>query len=271
MVMGGCHTYGYGIPLGNGFVQRMVNDWERLGIGVKVDYFAPAKCRKVAELLQDHPELPKNYDLILLQLGHFELMARSFKSLFNSNTDYNNGMYGKLSEVIDRQSVPVDIKMLHTVLPDHEEWMKKKSLPELKHHFWSLLKSTFVRIYGRVREPSYLRQVKRQLLLISSSLEVHRGRVLFIEPFPTADPLTNRLRKWGSKLIRQEADRQGFGVLKVYDLLNRNPDCLLSDGAHLNDVGHYLVWIRLQKWLRIHRFDLGIPPKNAFNYRLHTN
>jgi hypothetical protein len=271
LVIGGCHTYGYGIEMGNGFVQRMAAEWERSGIHVKVDYFAPAKFRKVAELLKNNPTLPDKYDLILLQLGHFELIARSFKSLFRTNTDYNTGIYGKLGEAMEEGLKPTDIKKLHSVLPDSDEWLRKKDLVELKYRFWSVFKNNLLRIYSQVKQPAYLKEVRKQLLQIINSLEKYRSRILFIEPFPTADPLTNGLRKWGSKQLQQEAGRQGFGLLNVYELLNRNPDCLLSDGAHLNEMGHYLVWLRLHKWLRIHRFDLGRQREHSFNYQLHTN
>jgi len=36
-------------------------------------------------------------------------------------------------------------------------------------------------------------------------------------------------------------------------------------------MGHYLVWLRLQKWLKINRFDIAQTPKVFFNYQLHTN
>lgn len=271
LVIGGCHTYGYGIEYGHGFVQRMITDWERSGLNVNVDYFAPTKIRKAVQLLSQHPELPSQYDLILLQLGHFELMARSFLSLFSRNTDYNNAMYGKFSEVIDKQLEPTDVLHLHSLLPDKDDCLRKKSLTELKFHVWSWAKSIFLRIYSSVKKPTYLEEVEEQLKQVSFLLKKYASRVVFISPFPTADPLTNHLRQWGGLQVKREAEEQGFGVLDLYELLSRNPDCLLADGAHLNEMGHYLVWLRLQKWLKTNRFDIAQTPKNFFNYQLHTN
>ena len=118
LVIGGCHSYGHGIVEGQGFVQRIVNRLEKEYGMVKVDYYTPFKMAKTVLLLNELKEKTRNYDLILLQLGHFELLqADSFKSLIASkNSDFNQRVYGTgtYDQEIELQNKPTDLTQFLT-------------------------------------------------------------------------------------------------------------------------------------------------------------
>lgn len=111
LVIGGCHYYGYGVKAGEGFVQKLVAQYEREGNIVHVDYYTPYKMEKIVGLVEHLSNSLFSYDLILLQIGHFELLnADRFRKIIDfKQRDFNFRVYGELNEVIKHPLNPVKI------------------------------------------------------------------------------------------------------------------------------------------------------------------
>ncbi|MBC8153945.1 MAG: SGNH/GDSL hydrolase family protein, partial [Bacteroidetes bacterium] len=80
LVIGGCHTYGYGLSDNQCFVDQFTKQLEQWGCPVSVATYPLIELHQAMVLLS---ELPLNqYDLIILQLGHYWLQhPAGFQSL----------------------------------------------------------------------------------------------------------------------------------------------------------------------------------------------
>ncbi len=246
LVAGSCHTYAYGIPFERGFVQRTLANIDRVEQPVRADYYTPLKINQFVRLIQRDPALLDNYDLIVLQFGHFELLSRSFGHLFQTDTGVNAGIYGAYNAIMDVQTTPSDVNSMHTRLPNKcgpiADNRRANGSQSVGQHLRAWLAATCV--YG-IPFP-YLRQVARQWHALLDLLAEHRDRIVLVSPLPTADPITNSLRAWGRRWLRREAGRRYLSIIDPAKELRTDGACLLADGFHLNSRGHFLVYQALR-------------------------
>jgi hypothetical protein len=250
LAIGGCHTYGYGVPEGESFTERLAQTLRETGETVEVDFLAPVKMKKLARVLQNPTFSLDAYDLILLQLGHFELLNQeSFWNYFREDEPVNPRLYGAFTETFDRQLRPQSVAHLRggvlgrrfskyltpgSTRPNPREWAKRAVLRTL---------APFHEI-GRLRVVrGYLRQILQALAPV-------RERVLVLTPLPSMNPLINVLREQGGRVFTEECQRQNVCVLDVFATLEGQAHFFTADGIHLNELGHHLVALELGELLR---------------------
>ncbi|MFC0186483.1 hypothetical protein SAMN04515674_106127 [Pseudarcicella hirudinis] len=249
LVIGGCHSYGYGIAAGQGFVQRIVNRLEKEYGMVKVDYYTPFKMAKTVLLLNELKEKTRNYDLILLQLGHFELLqADSFKSLIASkNRDFNQRVYGTYDQEIELQNKPTDLTQFLTQGFDQVSSKRENrftsGLKKMRGKSIDLLKFSILKTLNLFMELPRIQFVRINLTLILDSLYQVRDKVLLLTPFPIRERTSNFLRKEGQKIFLEEGLKRGFNVIDSFEIISGNKEnCFLEDGCHLNARGHRAIF-----------------------------
>lgn len=74
LIISGCHTYGFGLDFGQGFVQQIATELGQLATNVILDYYASASITSgIGPLLARLGNQLGEYDLILLQAAEADL------------------------------------------------------------------------------------------------------------------------------------------------------------------------------------------------------
>ncbi|GAA4448181.1 hypothetical protein GCM10023189_05670 [Nibrella saemangeumensis] len=236
LVIGSCQTYGYGLAAGQSFVDQFIRRLEQCGQHVKAEYYAPVSLQAVRYLL---PKLPLNqYDVILLQAGHFELQqSQPFTTFLKKQRSVNELVI----------AVPADIDALRDLAP----LVLDKAGSPSGNWLMANLKLAFLRSLAGFRTLTRLNEVHRNLRIILKALRPHRHKVLLLTPLPHREPVSRWLRNRGRTLFIEEAAHQGFSVFDTHTLIQpREEYFIIDDPAHLNAVGHELIGSRLFDFYR---------------------
>ncbi|AFK04501.1 hypothetical protein Emtol_3372 [Emticicia oligotrophica DSM 17448] len=236
LVLGGCHVYGYGVKKNKGFVQQTLFSLS-IHQSVDVTYFAPLKLSQANKLLESRPELFEESDLIIVQLGNYELSFQGkFKELIKVKTPlYEEGFPKSINE----QFQPVNIDKLHQVLPIEEE--KKKS------NFWIELDFK-LRLFTKLGISEVLYFFNKIPLLYHFNVEYSRflrgldgfqNKTVIVSPTPVIEKISNFLRVKGAQKVQELATEFGFDFIRPDSLLVNPQKEILPEGFHINEQFHY--------------------------------
>lgn len=259
LVIGGCHCYGFGVAAGKGFVQKLIGQYEREGNSVQVDYYTPYKMDKIVRLVEHLSTKLFSYDLILLQIGHFELFnADKFKKIIDfKQRDFNFRVYGEMNEAIKHPLKSINI---HRFLGQgFDSFPKEKSLKSLTQSLGSLKgkitdisQTLFMNVYHKVFKIQRIKYVRKTLVEILNALSIHQSRVMLLTPFPVMERTTNFLRKEGRSIFIKESSLRGIQCVDTHLLISENITKFLStDDCHLNEFGHEIIFREIKKALTL--------------------
>lgn len=265
LVIGGCHCYGYGLKAGQGFVQKIVAQYEREGNLVHVDYYTPYKMDKIVRLVEHLSTNLISYDLILLQIGHFELLnADRFKKIVDfKQRDFNFRVYGELNESINHPLKPINIHRFlgqgFDAFPKEKTLMSfKTSLNYLKGKVIDISQMMFMNVHHRVTEIQRIKYVRETLVEILNALSFYQDKLMILTPFPVKESTTNFLRKNGRVLFMEESMIRGIQCIDTHSTIANDMTHLLSaDDCHLNELGHEIIFREIQKALTIRNKNLS--------------
>jgi hypothetical protein len=226
LVVGGCHTYGAGVPLDQSFINRLLACYARAGAVAEVDYYAPVKMSQIGPLLHSLRHRLVVYDMIVIQPGHFDLNYSRFVDLFAPVGPASPGKLPALQDpaVLNPAADPI-------------AWLPALPFVGWREQIKVLLIHTAAR-FGCLRR---LNTLTRQLDTVLDELGPHRERTVLITPVPILNPAVNRLRQVAGRAFEQVTNRYAVAVLNPFDVLPPGVDLWLPDACHLNVAGHQLL------------------------------
>ena len=236
LVIGGCHVGNYGVRAHLGFVQQWATHLKMSTHDpVHITCLSMVKLEHIPSLLsQYHSELIEA-DLIILQLGHYELSWRKrFSELFQ-----------KVSEAS---------KVCSTYRPTSATSLTTATFPHKPTHIsrWEQLKNelktTFLRAYSRLGGAiPFLEQFKDDLLKAFGQLTAYRDKIVVLTPFPTMNKLDYWLREETNSFIINSATETGLHVADTFEAVPCQKTYFLADGVHLNSLGHIIMALYLSE------------------------
>ena len=228
--MGGCHTYGFGLPENTSFVQFIVDRLQEDNFPVTVDYYAPLTLRRTLALLRQGKA--DDYDLIILQLGHYELLSPArFHSLLREKGKF-------MAQSAKATTDPTDLTQLRKqrlVVPPPEK-------QGLRDWLRPLAKLAILRFTNMLGEVDRIRHVQSLLKAILWQLAGHQHKVILLTPLPHLEPVSRYLRRQGRSIFLEECAESGFPVLDTHTVIPPVSDYFIpGDQGHLNHRGHQLL------------------------------
>ena len=236
VIIGGCHVGNYGVQSHLGFVQQWAT---HLKISthepVQINCLSMVKLEHIPSLLnQYHAELMEA-DLIVLQLGHYELSWRKrFSELFQAESGESN------SNPTYRSTLPKSLTtatFLHK--PTH---MSQRA--QLKDGVKTALLNTYHQLGGDI---PFLNQFKNKLTKAFALLSPYQDKIVVLTPFPTLNKLDQWLRRKSNSFIIESAIETGLEVADTFDAVPRQKAYFLADGVHLNSLGHMVIALYLSE------------------------
>lgn len=259
LVIGGCHCYGYGVKAGQGFIQKLVAQYKREGNFVQVDYYTPYKMEKIVGLIRHLNLRLFKYDLILLQIGHIELLnIEKFKKLIHfKQRDFNCRVYGEFNESIKHSLNPINISDFigqgFFGLPGflfQQSFMD--SISDLGKKAVDISQMICMNFHNKFQEIQRLKFVRDYLIEILNALSIHQHKVMLLTPFPVKERVTNFLREEGRAIFMEESMVRGIQCVDTYSIIAKNITNLLSsDDCHLNEAGHEIIYREIQNTLTL--------------------
>lgn len=249
LVIGGCHVGNYGVQAHLGFVQQWATHLKMsTQEPAHITCLSMVKLEHIPSLLsQYHKELVEA-DLIILQLGHYELSWRKrFSELFQRESNESH---------VTPTYQPRLGKSLTTATFSHKPTHTSR-WEQLKNE----LKTTFLRVYSRLGgDIPFLKQFKDDLLKAFTQLSAYQHKIVVLTPFPTLNTLDYWLRKETNSFIINSATETGLNVADTFEAVPRQKTYFLADGVHLNSLGHIVVALYLSE-LPLH--DKHLPAQHA--------
>lgn len=241
LAIGGCHTYGFGVNFDHGFVRQVALKLAQDHTEATIDYYAPLKLGRLKSLLHRLADQLPDYDLILLQPAHFELLHTRFRQLFEpvitpESADAEAGH----TIMIDQQAKPVAVHVFHQNLRHvgNERVDVPPPTTRWADNLRNAIKQTVIRQAhqrGRVTRLNYITQVVADVL---PQLQSVRNQVVFVSPMPGRDPFVCQLRRLVRDELRHQTERAGIAFVDSFAALHPHESVLLPDGCHLNSLGH---------------------------------
>ena len=230
LVIGGCHTYGYGLDGRQSFIDRFTNQCRQQGCSLSVDQYALIDLHQVATLLADLPL--RRYDLIFLQLGHYRLQhPPGFASLLTRPTLLPTGA--------SRPVTPLtadDIARLRS----HAVVSLQPVRPSVGKRLKTTVKLGLLRSLCATRRLARLNEVNDQLKNLLTLLR-------------HLEPVSQYLRQQGRHLFLAQGRQYGFRVFDTNQVIRPRPAYFLSnDFGHLNAAGHELLGHSLYAFYQAH-------------------
>lgn len=232
LVVGGCHTFSCGMKLSDGFTQLIGQKYPHTSI----DYYAPFKLRHLIELFDIKPDLCEEYDLIIWQLGNYELQTttRDFWGLFRNsdNECFNDHLYGG-SRVVTAE--PTDISLIPLsppmTAPKHE----------LMDYPKNIIKRLILNATNFDNPLKRLRILRNEFEILINLARNYKQKIIILTPLPKpGHPIDNFLRAEGRNIFMELCKNAKFEVIDVFKLANLK-SYFLIDESHLNETGHLLL------------------------------
>ncbi|RYD93081.1 MAG: SGNH/GDSL hydrolase family protein [Sphingobacteriales bacterium] len=243
LVIGGCHTYGYGVRPGQSFVEQFGRRLEQIGAYVEIDYYTPFDLPVAASLVRNLNL--DQYDLILLQLGNYRLQHPSaFKTLLKNRVQAAAPKPGST-----QWATPIRIATLRSQsqapFPTGPNTLGKQLKTGVKIMALKALNLT--------RNVERLNEVGQQLNDVLHALHAHRRKVVLLTLFPHLEPVTHWLRQRGRQLFRQIGQQRGVSVLDTHLYIRAQKQYFITgDSGHLNAIGHELIGLYLYDFYHTH-------------------
>ncbi|GAB2584955.1 SGNH/GDSL hydrolase family protein [Spirosoma areae] len=239
LVIGGCHTYGFGVDFGKGFVQQVAQELGKSTTEITLEYYAPAKMSRIGPLLAHLGTQLGEYDLILLQLGHYEVIHSYFRELFQPlPADQSLEVYaGHI--VLNHQTRPASVHWFHEKLKTadyvHQPYCEPNGYVARLRRWGKQATLKLAHRFGRIERLAYMERMLTEMLMY---LNPYRKRVILVTPMPVQDKLMNQLRRMASAMFVKQAQAADATVIDSFRSLNLLDSVLLPDGCHLNSFGH---------------------------------
>ncbi len=232
LVLGSRHVYGQGVADGESFVAQLSRRLCREGLSLSVECHAPVSMDSMAALL---PRLPlRQYDLIVLQAGHEELLH---------TTAIGALLSGKPPSPVWCEPTVDGTETGRRPTARGIDWLGYMS---------TMLDLTLLRAVAAIVGIPRLQQTRRALRTILDSLQPYGHNVVLLTPFPHQDAVSGWLRKQGRAMFLEEGSRAFMPVFDAHALLNMGDVCFLTDNsARLNAVGHEVLGSALYDFYRI--------------------
>ena len=206
-----------------------------------IDYYAPLKLCRLKSLLHRLADQLPEYDLILLQPAHFELLHTRFRQLFEPvATQVPADAEAGHTIMIDQQAKPVAVHVFHQNLRQvgNEQVDVRPPTNRWSDNLRSAIKQTVIRWAhqrGRVTRLNYITQLMTDVL---PQLQPVRNQVVLVSPMPGRDPFVCQLRRLVRDQLRHQTERAGIAFVDSFTALHPHESALLPDGCHLNSLGH---------------------------------
>ena len=239
-IIGGCHVGNYGVQPNLGFVQQWTN---RLRVHVcepvNVTTLSMIKIQHMPDLLMYYQSEVRQADVIVLQLGHYELSWRKrFNEIFHHSTQ-NEFLAAKLNGHCHSELLKPPIETDCSAKP-----FQFSVCNEVK----DITKTTLLTLYRQVWEQlPCLNQFTDDLLHVFNELRPYQKKIVVMTPFPTLKKVDQWLRREGYPIIVKAAIERGFTVVDTFGAIPRQKSYFLADGVHLNSVGHLKVALCLHE------------------------
>ena len=233
-VIGGCHAGNYGIQANEGFVQQWTNQLElQTKESVDVTVLSMVKLVHIPFLLEQYSWKFNEADLIILQLGHYELSWRKpFSQLFRTAA-----YCPSTSDCMKPANRPKTPKSMDNLRPISQREMAKNAL-----------KTALLTLYKHAFGPiPYLNEFANQLTDAFTRLKPYQEKIIVMTPFPTLNDVDQWLRRESNPAVIQASVQAGFRVVDTFGAIPRYPSYFLNDGVHLNTTGHLKVALRLHE------------------------
>ncbi|SFE20028.1 SGNH/GDSL hydrolase family protein [Spirosoma endophyticum] len=236
VVIGGCHVDNYGVQSHLGFVQQWATHLKiSTHEAVHINCLSMVKVEHIPSLIsQYHAEL-MDADLIILQLGHYELSWRKrFSELFQAESSE------RIANTIYRSTLP---KSLATATFSHKPTHTSQR-EQLKNGIKTAILSTYYQLGGEI---PFLNQFRNKLTKALTLLSAYQDKIVVLTPFPTLNKLDQWLRKKNNSFIIESALEAGLNVADTFDAVPRQKAYFLADGVHLNSLGHMIIALYLSE------------------------
>jgi len=232
LVVGGDHTYGHGLVSGRSFVEHFVHRLEQDRQRVAVDYYTPATLKMAFTLL---PQLSlERYDLIILQLGNYELQQPDPFSALLKTTWHKTG----LATAVSRPTEPMTIAELRY----ETATQLAQRPPHRRDGFKRTGRLALLRSLAFLGCLPRLWAVKLLFNTVFHQLRGHRRRVIALTPFPHREPVSHWLRQKGQRLMLRAGRRHGISVFDTHKHIRTGEEYFLGSGqAYLNAISHELI------------------------------
>ena len=236
VVIGGCHVGNYGVQSHLGFVQQWATH-QKISTheAVHINCLSMVKLEHIPSLIsQYHAEL-MDADLIILQLGHYELSWRKrFSELFQAESS------ARIANTTYRSMLP---KSLTTAIFSYKPTRTSQRV-QLKNGIKTAILSTY---YQLGREIPFLNQFRNKLTEAFTLLSAYQNKIVVLTPFPTLNKLDQWLRKKSNSFIIESALGAGLNIADTFDAVPRQKAYFLADGVHLNSLGHMIIALYLSE------------------------
>ncbi|GAB3923685.1 SGNH/GDSL hydrolase family protein [Larkinella terrae] len=234
LIIGGCHTYGYGLRPGKSFVEQFGRRLQQVGEQVSMDYYTPFDLPLAGSLVRQLDL--DSYDLIVLQLGNYRLQHPSaFANLLKKHQQII------LKPGAGQRPKPANLGALRSHSP-----VPFPNPPSTLKRIKSAFKLLTLKAMAQVGQVGRLTEMQQQLTDLLHYLQPHRRKVVLLTPFPHLDMVSRWLRERGRDLFRQIGQQQGVHVLDTHLYICPEKQYFLTDDSgHLNTIGHELIGLYL--------------------------
>jgi len=233
LVIGGCHVGNYGLQSSEGFLQQWANHLDTVSEEpIQITCFTLMTYLRLPTLLEQHCTAFKEADLILLQMGNYELSYRgTFRDLFSKTRSPENPAKSLSSSL----TAPI----VSTPL-DH---FKDAPIQDYPRHWSDWIKNvtkvaglSFYQLLGG--QLPILEELSHSMRQASKVLRSFASKIVVLTPFPSLNVIDHWLRRSSRSLYQSEAERNGFALLDVHQAVLPHRSYFLSDTFHLNERGH---------------------------------
>ena len=194
------------------------------------------------------------YDLILLQIGHIELLnANKFKKLVQfKQREFNCRVYGEFNESIKHSLNPINISRFFGLPGFLIQQSFMDSISDLRKKAVDISQMICMNFHNKFQEIQRLKFVRDYLIETLNALSIHQHKIMLLTPFSVKERATNFLREEGRAIFMEESMVRGIQCVDTHSIIANNLTNLLSsDDCHLNESGHEIIYREIQNTLTL--------------------
>ncbi|GEM_PF-6123768 len=238
LVIGGCHTGNYGVQAHLSFTRQWASHLETAAQEpIHLHCLSMVKLEHINSLIDQYRADLLAADLIVLQLGHYELSWRQpFSRLLRPGTTTST------------HKVPVYKSSAMPKPHQSPEKVHKVAHPSRRSRWRDSAKTTLLQAHQLLyKDIPYLANFRQQLTGAFAQLTAFQEKIVVLTPFPTLNKVDYWLRCQCHSFIIDSAIQRSFTVADSFDAIPRHPAFFLADGVHLNSLGHMVLALFLSE------------------------
>jgi hypothetical protein len=238
LVIGGCHTGNYGVQAHLSFTRQWASHLETAAQEpIHLHCLSMVKLEHIDSLIDQYRANLLAADLIVLQLGHYELSWRQpFSLLFRPGS------------ATSTHKVPVYKSSAMPKPHQSPEKLHKAAHPSQRSLLRDGAKTALLETHRLLyKDIPYLATFRQQLTDAFAKLSTFQEKIVVLTPFPTLNKVDYWLRCQCHSFIIDSAIQRSFTVADSFDAIPRHPAFFLADGAHLNSLGHMVLALFLSE------------------------